>query len=169
MPGVLFRLARHDDVPALVQLAAAFREYLEMPEPSDAALAVALPERLRDPATEFLVAEDGGGRLVAFLQLRLRETMWYGREAEIEDLYVAGGSRQAGIGRGLIGLAIERARLAGCRHLSLTTNENNRAAVALYEACGLDARRARWQGGRQLWLDRMLLGSSPAADFGRET
>lgn len=150
------RAAMARDVEHLIRLAGEFRDYLEMPEPSDAALRSAVPNQLGDPATVFLVAGDSTGNVVAFLQLRLRTTIWYGREAEIEDLYVSPEARGAGAGRALVEAAIDRARALGCRHLSLTTNENNHAAYALYEVHGFDARRQRWQGGRQIWLDRML-------------
>jgi len=150
------RMARATDAAGLARLVTEFRDYLAMSEPAGTALAEALPRCLADPSSEFLVAENAGRELVGFVQLRLRSSLWYGLEAEVEDLFVAAAARGGGVGRRLIAFAIERARARGCTRIGLTTNENNQAAVALYESVGFDARRARWQGGRQLWLDQML-------------
>lgn len=150
------RIAASADTEALVGLIEAFRDYLALPEPSPREARERLPACLEDPATEILLAEDEGHGAVGFLQIRFRPSIWYGPEAEVEDLFVAAAARGAGVGRCLFEAACERARARGCRHLSLNTNENNQAAVALYESFGLDARRARWAGGRQLWLDRDL-------------
>ena len=56
----------------------------------------------------------------------------------------------------LVRLAVARATDRGCRSVGLTTNERNQAALALYERFGFTAERARWLGGRQLWLERPL-------------
>jgi len=154
--GVLVRLAASSDAANLARLAAEFRDYLAMPAPSDEELRVALPLQLRDEHTEFLLAEDDTQAAVGFVQLRFRSTIWYGHEVEIEDFFVAAAARGCGVGRQLMQASLERARNRQCHRVSLTTNERNGAAVALYESFGLDARRVRWQGGRQIFLERNL-------------
>ena len=79
-----------------------------------------------------------------------------GLEAELEDLFVVDPARGRGIGRQLAEFAVTRAGLRGCKSIGLTTNERNAAALGLYERLGFTAERARWQGGRQLWLQRDL-------------
>lgn len=152
------------DLPHLVRLLAEFRSFLGGDEPSDAVFAERLQQQWRAPDSVFLVAEASTGGLAGYVQLRLRSSVWHGREAEIEDLYVARAARGGGLGRALMNAAVAAAEQRDCAHLYLTTNENNRVALALYEECGLDARRSRWQGGRQLWLDRVL---QPRAGKGR--
>ena len=154
--GLRLRVATTADADAIAALVAAFRDFLAQAEPADAAVRTRLPQLLADPATEFLLAEGAAGAAVGYLQIRFRASLWYGADAEVEDLYVAGAARAAGVGRQLFAFAVERARARGCRHLGLTTNERNQAAQALYASFGLDARRARWDGGRQIWLDRDL-------------
>jgi hypothetical protein len=56
----------------------------------------------------------------------------------------------------LAAFAMSRATAKGCRSLGLSTNERNTEAVSLYHCCGFVAESARWQGGRQLWLQRTL-------------
>lgn len=151
--GLRLRVATAADVDAIAILVAAFRDFLAQAEPADAAVRARLPLLLADPATEFLLAETAAGAAVGYLQLRFRASLWYGPDAEVEDLFVAAAQRAGGVGRQLFAFAVARARARGCRHLGLTTNERNRAALALYASFGLDARRARWDGGRQIWLD----------------
>lgn len=150
------RLAAMADLGRIVALAAEFREFLELTTPDDATFASRLASSLADPNSEFVVAEDVTGALQGYLQLRFRDSIWFGREAEVEDLFVRTAGRGQGLGAALLEFALARARDCGCAVLGLQTNENNTAAVRLYEAGGLDARRARWHGGRQVWFVREL-------------
>lgn len=156
MNGATVRAAVATDLPHVVRLLAEFRSFLGVDAPSDAQFAARLRQQWRAPDSLFLVVDGSAGALAGYVQLRLRNSVWHGREAEIEDLYVAQAARGAGLGRALLSGAVAAAEHQGCAHLYLTTNENNHVALALYEANGLDARRSRWQGGRQLWLDRVL-------------
>ena len=154
--SVSVRLANAADVDRIVDLAAAFRDDLELPGPADDEMRHRLPALLFEAATEFLLAEDDDGNALGFLQIRYRDSLWYGGDAEVEDLFVVASARRRGVGRQLLSHALERARTRGCRHLGLNTNENNAAALVLYGSFGLDGRRRRWQGGRQVWIDREI-------------
>lgn len=147
------RAARRSDIECLVELVRQFRSFLELAEPTDEEARRRLPEVLADTNVLLLVAESAAAEPLGYLQLRIRTSVWYGPDAEIEDLFVVDAARGAGVGRALLQEAIERARGRGCRHLGLNTNERNTAALALYEECGLDGRRSRWGGGRQIWMD----------------
>ncbi len=150
------RAARRSDTECLVELVRQFRSFLEAAEPTEEDVRRRLPEVLADTNALLLLAESVEAEPLGYLQLRIRASLWYGPDAEIEDLFVADAARGAGVGRALLREAIERARGRGCRHLGVNTNERNVAALALYAAHGLDGRRARWQGGRQIWMDREL-------------
>ena len=110
---------------------------------------------LGDPATEFLLAGDPPR---GFAQLRFRLSIWTGADdAWLEDLYVEEEARGAGLGRALTDACIERARLRGCKRIQLDANEQNDAALALYEAAGFRAGRAeRWDGARDLYFTKWL-------------
>lgn len=146
------RLAGPADLDAVTALASAFRDFLGDAQPSDAAFRAGFARLLADPEADFLVAEGLG-----YVALRYRDSAWHqGLECEVEDVFVHPAARGQGLGRRLMEAALERAEARGCRAIGLTTNERNAAAVALYEALGLRADRPRWEGGRQLWLQRSL-------------
>jgi ribosomal protein S18 acetylase RimI-like enzyme len=151
------RLAGAGDLDSLVRLALAFRDHLEQATPSEGEFRTWFAALLQDPATDFLVACDGSGGPLAYAQIRYRHSAWVaGLQAELEDVFVGAEVRGRGIGRQLVELAVARAAARGCRSVGLTTNERNQAALALYGRLGFTAKRARWQGGRQLWLERPL-------------
>jgi GNAT superfamily N-acetyltransferase len=146
------RLAVASDLEALVSLAVEFRNFLAQDDPAEASFRAGIGALLRDPAVEFLIV-DGAG----YAQCRYRLSLWHeGMEAELEDLFVTAAARGRGTGRQLLELALERAAARGCQSIGVQTNERNRNALALYERFGFFNARARWQGGRQLWLDRSL-------------
>jgi GNAT superfamily N-acetyltransferase len=152
------RLATAPDVDTLVSLAVAFRDHLRQPAPSEHELRISFGRLLEDPSTEFLLAEDPDGTALGYVQMRYRHSAWAsGLEVELEDVFVAGPARRRGVGRRLVVAALAQARRRGCRQAGVATNERNAAALALYAGLGFRAERARWDGGRQLWLDRSLV------------
>jgi GNAT superfamily N-acetyltransferase len=87
---------------------------------------------------EYLLATPpGAAEPAGVAQLRFRWSVWKGAEdCWLEDLYVRAATRRGGVGRALVGAAVDRARARGCRRIELDVNEDNRAARALYVACG---------------------------------
>ena len=67
----------------------------------------------------------------------------------------------------LVACAMARATAKGCRTIDLNTNERHTGAVALYQQLGLDAARAWWHGGRQLWLTKVLAATCVSAVTGQ--
>jgi ribosomal protein S18 acetylase RimI-like enzyme/catechol 2,3-dioxygenase-like lactoylglutathione lyase family enzyme len=159
---VSVRRAGAADLDALVRLAVSFRDHRGEPDaPSDGAYRRAYERLLIDPASEFLLAEDAAGEAQGFLLARDRaDSESAGLACEIEDLFVVAASQRRGVGRALLTHALESAAARGVVKLMLTTNERNEAALALYGGFGLAAASARWEGGRQLWLQRAI---APAA------
>jgi GNAT superfamily N-acetyltransferase len=76
-----------------------------------------------------LVAELEGAR-VGLLVLAVRA-----EDCEVVSLTTE--VRRRGVGRALIQRCVEVARAAGCRRLTLTTTDNNAAAIAFYHRLGL--------------------------------
>ena len=150
------RRASDRDLDALAAMMVAFRDYLEQTFPSEAVFREALVQLLADPATDFLIATIQS-QAVGYAQCRYRYSAWVGGpEVEIEDLWVAPQARRRAVGSRLLTEVSSRAAARQCRALALTTNEGNRPALELYTRFGFASERPRWQGGRQLWLQRLM-------------
>jgi GNAT superfamily N-acetyltransferase len=132
---VRIRDARAEDAPALAAL------MVELGYPDDVE---PLRERLRayaaNPSSFVLVAAEADRLLglasASVVPLLHEDGSW----CRLSALVVAEGSRRAGIGRKLVAEVEERARVAGCRYLEVTSGERpeREAAHAFYEALGLE-------------------------------
>jgi ribosomal protein S18 acetylase RimI-like enzyme len=157
------------DLEVLVRLATAFRDHIGLSAPSEADFRTAIARLLQDRDTEFFIAWSAcGGRSLGYVQSRYRYSVWtMALEAEIEDVFVVPAARRRGVGRQLVACAIARATAKGCRTIGLNTNERNTGALALYQQLGLSAAQARWHGGRQLWLTKVLAPTCVRPDTGQ--
>jgi ribosomal protein S18 acetylase RimI-like enzyme len=117
------------------------------------------------------LARAATGAPLGHAAVRYQPSAWeQGREAELEDLFVIAAARRRGVGRRLVQAVVAAAAARGCRKVGLQTNERNAPAVALYGRLGFAAERARWEEGRQLWLERRLAVEGPVpADERRAT
>lgn len=141
--AVRIRVARREDIPAIVRLLAddalgATRE--EATDPLPAAYGEAFDAIVAQRGNEVLVAE-AEGAVVGCLQLTIipglsRRGMARG---QIEAVRVARGQRGRGIGERLVRDAIERARAAGCGLVQLTTDRARPDAHRFYERLGFTA------------------------------
>ena len=151
------RLAQIADRDRVVELVRAFRDHVQQVRPSDAEVASSVERLLADPATDFLVAFSARDGALGYVQLRYQYSLWVnGALAQLEDLFVASPFRRHGIGLQLLQAAAARATERSSRFIWLNTNERNLDAVRLYTKAGFSSARERWQGGRQLWLERAL-------------
>jgi ribosomal protein S18 acetylase RimI-like enzyme len=154
---VTIHMASEADLDALVRLAVAFRDHVGQMTPSAEEFCVSMAVLLHDASAEFFLASTPTGAAVGYVQCRYRYSAWrLALEAELEDVFVVREVRRRGVGKRLVAFAIARATAKGCRSLGLSTNECNTAAVTLYQRLGFAATWARWQGGRNLWLQRPL-------------
>ncbi len=151
------RVATQHDATALAGLVTAFRDHLREQVPSDAEIALGLKMLLGDRHAEFAAAFSAGGAALGYSQTRYRYSLWApGLEAELEDLFVHPSVRRRGLGSRLLEFAVSRARTRGGRRIVLTTNERNAEALRVYAKAGFTFEQRRWQGGRQLWLEKLL-------------
>ena len=134
------RDARPADLPAIVALYAddalgATREQPELPLAEGYTRAFA--EISADPRHRLVVAEDDG-EVVATLQLSfLPHLVRQGSErAQIEAVRVTASHRGGGLGRELIGWAVDQARERGCGLVQLTTDATRADAQRFYESLG---------------------------------
>ena len=145
-----------DEAAAVARLLGEFRDWWGNGEPSDAEMLASVRRIMAGGDGEFLlgaagVAEEPHG----VCQIRFRWSVWKGAEdCWLEDLYVREAARRAGLGRALVEGAVARARERGCRRIELDVNEDNAAALALYEACGFTLEPK--PPGRTLFAGRAL-------------
>ena len=140
---VVLRPARRDDVAAIVALLAddelgAGREQVADPLPESYWRAF---DAIEADDRNVLVVGDAGGRVVAVLQLTFIPGLTFagGERAQIEGVRVAADRRGSGLGRRLVGWAVDEARSRGCRLVQLTTNKERAAARRFYESLGFAA------------------------------
>jgi GNAT superfamily N-acetyltransferase len=105
---------------------------------------------------EFLLGATRAGEGAAGMaQVRFRWSVWKTAEdCWLEDLYVRDSARRGGLGRALVEAAVRRAESRGCRRIELDVNEDNEAALALYQACGFTLEPK--PPGRTLFIARAL-------------
>lgn len=129
------RLALPGDLPLLVPLFDAYRQFYRQP-PDPARAERFLRERLeRSESVIFLALEEG--EAAGFVQLY--PSFWSVaacRSWILNDLYVAPGFRGSGVGRALLERARAHAEGTGAGGMSLATQRDNRTAQRLYEALG---------------------------------
>jgi GNAT superfamily N-acetyltransferase len=137
------RDAEERDLPAIVALYAddelgATRE--QPGEPLAAEYRRAFAAITDDPRTRLVVAE-ADGHVVATLQLTFLPHLVRlgGERAQIEAVRVASSRRGSGLGRELLGWAVDRARDRGCVLVQLTTDASRPDARRFYESLGFTA------------------------------
>ena len=163
MNTATIRVAEIADTDKLVRLVCAFRDHVPQVHPSDAEVVSSVERLLSDPATEFLIASSAAEGALGYVQLRYQYSLWVnGTVVQLEDLFVVSSFRRRGVGLQLLQAAAARAGERSSRFIWLNTNERNLDAVRLYTRAGFSSARERWQGGRQLWLERKLQASNGA-------
>jgi GNAT superfamily N-acetyltransferase len=142
-----------DDVARLI---AGFRDWWGKDDPSDDVIRATVGTLIDDDNTDYLLAAAAPGeRAGGVCQLRFRLSVWSGLgDCWLEDLYVEGAARRAGLGRALVEASFERARVRNCGRIELDVNEQNTEALAFYEALGFDLEPK--PPGRTLFISRKL-------------
>jgi len=150
-------VAAPDEAESIAGLLVDFRDHNGGDWPSENAFLASVERLLEDRDTEFLLATpDDDSAPAGVLQLRFRFSVWRAApDAWLEDLFVRSAARRAGVGDALVALAIERAIERDAKRIELDTNEDNVAALALYERHGF-SNRSKGGSGRDLFLGRPL-------------
>lgn len=131
-PETPLRISSPADVATITDLVAGFRDFMGSDKPDKATIEVVVSELVGDRNTEFILV---GEPPIGFCQVRYRLSVWTGTEdAWIEDVYVDESARGNGYGRMLCEAAIQSAVGRGCKRIQLDVNQDNKAAIALYES-----------------------------------
>lgn len=119
-------------------------------------------EVLTDRLGELIAAGEvtvllGGEDPVGLALLRFRASLWtQNLEAYLEELYVAPDHRGEGLGRALLGAALDASREAGAGYIHLATSEGDTEALGLYESSGFTNREGSPDGPVMLFYERDL-------------
>ncbi len=147
-------IAELDEAEIVADLLIAFRDHLGSARPSDNAMLAGVERLMEGVEAEFLLAspdEDSPPSGVA--QLRFRFSVWEAApDCWLEDLFVRQHARGRGVGAALVEMTIARAQERGARRVELDTNEDNAAAIALYERHGFSSQSKASGAGRDLFL-----------------
>ncbi len=96
-----------------------------------------LDRLLRDPTLGRLWVMDDGGEVVGYLVLTFGFSLEFrGRDAFVDELYVAAGRRGQGLGTQALARAAEACRELGVRALHLEVERYKEGAQALYRRVG---------------------------------
>lgn len=132
---LILRLATDRDLPALCAL------YREL-DPGDAIAAEGVNERvfgeiLESSQFELLVAE-AGGEVVATCYLNVIPNLTRGARpyGVIENVVVTEQFRNRGVGKAIVGFALDRAWARDCYKVMLQTGSRSEAKHAFYRRCG---------------------------------
>lgn len=138
--GVTLRLARPDDLPALLALLAddplgRGREVADLAPYRTAFAAIDA-----DPAHLLVVAEHDGA-VVGTLQLTVLPGLARGGalRAQVEAVRVHAERRSSGLGAAMLGWSVDEARRRGCALVQLTTDKARTDAHRFYERLGFTA------------------------------
>jgi ribosomal protein S18 acetylase RimI-like enzyme len=144
------------DADAVARLLIDFRDHLGKRDPADDAFTASARRLIEDPHTEFwLASAERGAEAAAICQIRFRHSVWTSvDDCWLEDLFVRSEARGLGLGRALVERVLGRASERGCARVELDTNEDNRAAIALYES--LDFSATSKGGSRSLLYGRSV-------------
>jgi len=142
MSGVIFRLARREDLPAIVSMLAddelgRQRERYENPLPDP--YFKAFEQMNNDPNHELIVAEFDG-EVVGTLHLMFLPSISFqgGLRAQVESVRVVGKYRGQGIGSKMMMWSIQRAQEKGAHLVQLTTHRSRDDAHRFYEKLGFE-------------------------------
>jgi ribosomal protein S18 acetylase RimI-like enzyme len=133
---ITVRLASVHDLPALVPLFDAYRQFYGQPSEPDAAHAF-LAERFAHHESVIFIALSEARTAVGFTQLYpMFSSVSAARIYVLNDLFVAPEARRQGVARLLLREAETYARAVGAIRLTLSTAHTNEAAQRLYESLG---------------------------------
>ena len=135
------RVAREEDLPAILRMLLADRATLSDELPPEApCYAEAFREMQSSGDNVTYVAEEGGRVVGTFMLTFIRHLLRRGTlVAQLEAVRVDASARRRGIGEEMVRWAIEEARRRGCSRIELTSHESRKDAHRFYERLGFEA------------------------------
>jgi ribosomal protein S18 acetylase RimI-like enzyme len=137
------RVATTDDADLVAEMLIDFNNEFDDPVPGHDWLSSRVAELMRQGATAVVLIEtDGSADGLALM--RFRPSLWEDAdECYLAELYVRPALRGRGLGRRLLAATMRHASERGATYMDLTTTNQDRAAMALYESMGFDRHERR--------------------------
>jgi GNAT superfamily N-acetyltransferase len=147
--------AELDEAVTVARLLVAFRDHMGRSWPSDNAFLASVERLMERGESHFLLgAPHDDAPPAAVAQVRYRFGIWWAAlDCNLEDLFVLESARGEGLGGSMVEAVIQRAYERECRRIELDTDEDNLAAIALYERYGFRSGDGT-PGRRQLFMRR---------------
>jgi len=141
MNNILIREATGSDLPAIGKLLEDLADAMDNTEGIDNGIALKTCEHLlNDDNSHFLVAAKEKAP-VGFINFTVRQTILHRSPSGlIDELVVADGYRNKGVGTQLVQAAIEKCRQFGCCEVEASTEKTNLKAREFYKQCGFEER-----------------------------
>jgi ribosomal protein S18 acetylase RimI-like enzyme len=151
MDNVLIRQAGAQDLDALLPLVAAYHSF-EKVTLSEPERRRAVADLLADPALGLVLRLDAGGVAAGYAAVCFGYSIEFGgRDAFLDELYLAPRVRRRGLGARLIAEATACAGACGVRALHLEVDADNVVAQHLYARHGFELR-----GGFKMMSARLI-------------
>ncbi|MDK2747399.1 MAG: GNAT family N-acetyltransferase [Brevundimonas sp.] len=133
--AIIVQKAGVEQIDALVPLFDAYRQFYRRPSAPDDARVFLLERMERQQSVVFLAFD--GAVAVGFVQMFPSFSSAAMRSILIlNDLFVAHSARGTGVGRALLDVAASYGRQVGAARLTLSTENTNTSAQAIYEHMG---------------------------------
>ncbi len=134
------RVATAADADQIARMLRDFNAEFGEPAPERAWLADRVAELITAGSTAVLLLEEDHGLAL----MRFRPSLWEAAdECYLAELYVRPAVRGRGLGRALLLAAMRHARQRGATYMDLTTTNQDKAAMSLYESLGFDRHERR--------------------------
>ena len=135
--GVSVAEVTETDLEQLKPLLVELLESLRQSEAVDIHRGVRRCRRMLEDPTHSLLVAKAGGCLVGFVHVSFRQTILHGDPSGlIDELVVAKDWRGRGIGKELVGAAMQACRDLECCEVEVSTEKANVKARKFYKACG---------------------------------
>jgi GNAT superfamily N-acetyltransferase len=139
--GAIIREATREDVPQLLEL---YAQLVPDDRPVEASAAIAIWEKAVNSGVAYFVA-DVRGRIVGTCYIAIIPNITRSGSpiGYLENVVVDAGYRRSGIGRQLLGAAVDHAKKQGCYKVVLKSNKRRAEAHKFYESIGFDGDASR--------------------------
>ena len=139
MNSSIIREARESDLPMIEKLMAELVDSVADDEGFDMGIVSGNFRTLLNDDNSYILVAEADDSVIGVITLAIRRTLLHsGTSGLIEELVVSERHRGKGVGRQLIGAAIEKCEKMGCCKIEVSTETTNVDAREFYKSCGFE-------------------------------